>query len=89
MPTFTKDPDAILDYGFNWTNWLADGEKLFSSAWTVPTGITKETESHTDYASMVWLSGGTAGVTYEVINHIVTDSGREDDRTIKIKVQER
>ena len=29
--SFRKDPDAILDYGFDWSEWLASGEIIASS----------------------------------------------------------
>jgi hypothetical protein len=37
----------------------------------------------------VWLSGGTPGYPFTIVNHIVTDQGRQDDRTITIRVRER
>jgi hypothetical protein len=84
-----KDPDAVLDYGFNWSEWLADGETIVASVWTVPAGITKDSDSFTDTVSSIWLSGGIAGTNYDVVNHITTSAGRQDDRTIKIRVRNR
>ena len=89
MPTYVKDPDAVLDYGFDWSAWLAAGETIATSTWTVPVGLTNESESNTDTLSVVWLSGGTDRQTYQVVNHIVTSQGREDDRTLKIKIKDR
>ncbi len=60
-----KDPDAVLDYSIDWTTWLA-GDTLATSVWTVPAGITKDSETNTTSKSTVWLSGGTAGEVYEV-----------------------
>ena len=86
---FTKDPEAVLDYGINWdaNDWLgtdtikADGT---GSTWTVPAGITKVTDSKTTTTTTIWLSGGTAGETYSVKDHIVTVGGREEDCTLTI-----
>jgi|RifOxyB1_1023888.scaffolds.fasta_scaffold64347_1 hypothetical protein len=89
MVSYIKDPDAKLDYGFNWTDWLADGETISSSAWTIPTGLTEVSESNTSVLTTVWVSGGTHGTDYELVNRIVTSAGRQEDRTIKLKVRNR
>ena len=83
--TFIKDPDATLDYTVDWSEWL--GEDVIESAdWVAPAGLTVESESHTATTATVWLSGGQAGREYAVVSRIVTAGGREDDRTITIKV---
>ncbi|MGD9099824.1 MAG: hypothetical protein PVF45_05035 [Anaerolineae bacterium] len=88
MDTFYKDPDAKLDYVIDWSSWLGS-DTIQTSAWTVASGLTEESNSKTDTTATVWLSGGTAGKTYRVTNHIVTVGGREDDRSFWIVVQER
>ena len=86
---YLKDPDAVLDYGFDWSDWLADGETISTSTWTIPTGLTEDSETETTTATKVWLSGGTAGTDYTVSNKIVTSDGRTDERSMTIRVQER
>lgn len=87
--TFEKDPDAVLDYVIDWGDeWLETGDEIKTSTWTVPAGITKDSTSNTPTTTTIWLSGGTDGETYDLVNHIITDDGREDDRTITIKVRE-
>ena len=90
---FTKDPEAVLDYTFDWNDttdpWLATGETISSYTVTVPTGITKDSDSHASGVITVWLSGGTAGTTYRVECKIVTSAGRTDERSTWIKVSER
>ena len=100
MSTFIKDPDAVLDYKFDWaastngngsTDWLASGETISSHTITVDTGITKDSSSLTDTNTSVtvWLSGGTAGTDYNVACKIVTSASRTDERTIRIRCQSR
>jgi len=86
--TFLKDKDAKLDYAVDWTAWLGN-DTIDTSTWTVPTGLTKVSDSKTMKIATVWLSGGTAGQEYTVTNHIKTAAGREDERSIIIQVQER
>jgi hypothetical protein len=86
---FVKDPDAVLDYQVDWTTWLATGETITASSWTLATGIVQDSESHDGTTATIWLSGGTTGQRYLATNHVVTSQGREDDRTITIDVRER
>ena len=86
---FTKDSDAVLDYAFDWSDWLATGETIASYVVTPDTGITKDSDSQADGVVTVWLSGGTAGINYKVACKITTSAGRTDERTIWIKVSNR
>lgn len=86
---FHKDPDAVLDYYFDWSEWLATGETISSNTITVPTGITKDSDSATTTKVTVWLSGGTDGTTYTVACKIVTSAGRTDERSIDVHVMNR
>ena len=88
--TFTKDPDAVLDYSVDWLLWLA-GDQISSSEWILEQGATLEkiTDTSTTSRTVVWLGGGDKGVTYLVTNRIVTVGGRTDDRTISVKVEDR
>jgi hypothetical protein len=82
---FTKDPQAVLDYTNDFSAWLGV-DTITASTWTPPSGITVTTSSNTTTTATVWLSGGTLGETYRIVNHITTSAGRQDDRTIVIKM---
>lgn len=73
-----KDPAAVLDYQFLWAPWLA-GDTIETSDMSVPPEITLETETNATTTATVWLSGGTAGETYRVVNTVVTVGGRTED----------
>ena len=98
--SYIKDPDAVLDYKFDWaastngsgsSDWLASGETISSHTITADSGITVDSSSVTDTNTSVtvWLSGGTVNNDYEITCRVVTSDSRTDDRTITIKVQER
>lgn len=87
--TFIKDPSAVLDYAFDWSDWLASGETISSVVVTVPTGITKDSNTNTTTVVTVWLSGGTDETEYAVACKIVTSAGRTDERTITILCMQR
>lgn len=88
MPTFKHDPQAVLDYLWDWAAWL-NGDTISSHSVSVPTGITLASSAHTDTTVKAWLSGGTAGLDYKVTSHITTVAGRQDERTILIRAAER
>lgn len=88
MAQFTKDPDAVLDYQIDWSDWLGS-DTISTSDWTVATGLTGDSDSNTDTTATIWLSGGTAGATYSVTNEIVTNGGRTDNRSFTVYVEER
>lgn len=91
-PNKIKDPDAKLDFGIDWSDWLADGETINASAWTVPTGITQSSSpapSNTPSTTTIWLEGGTAGTTYTVTNRITTSAGRINDQSLFVLVKNR
>jgi len=83
---FEKDPDAVLDYSFDWSDWLCDSETISSTVITVASGLTKDSDSESDGIVTIWLSGGTAGTSYTVACKIVTSSSRTDERSITIMV---
>ena len=84
-----KDPSAVLDYLFDWTEWLATGETITDHTITADTGITVDSSTEDDGKVTVWLSGGTAGINYKVACLITTTAGRTDERTMWIKVTDR
>ena len=86
---YTKDPSAILDWAFDWTDWLAAAETITDHTITADTGITVGSSTKDTGVVTVWLSGGTAGINYKVACKITTSAGRTDERTIWIRVVER
>ena len=89
LKTFIKDPDAELDYAFDWTTWLQETETISSYIITVAAGITKDSDTKNAGIVTVWLSGGTEGETYTVACRITTSMGRTDERTVGIVMAER
>ncbi len=88
---FIKDPDAVLDFGHDWSDWLTDNgsDTIASSSWIVPDGITKDSSTNDTTTTTVWLSGGVDKARYTLVNRIVTVGGRTDDYTMIIKIKEK
>jgi uncharacterized phiE125 gp8 family phage protein len=74
-----KDPTEVVDYLFDWTGSLQDGEGIASEVTSV-TGITLDdsgvvnVDPGTANGVRVWLSGGTEGSVARVTCTITTDS---------------
>mgnify|MGYP001061588669 CR=1 FL=1 len=77
-----KDPDARLDFGADWSEWLQPGEKISLSEWDIPPGIEVARDGLGEEVAgivggavtVVWLQGGSPGRIYPVINRVTTDS---------------
>lgn len=81
------DPDAVLDYAIDWTDWLATGDGISSATWTV-TGATKTSELLSESTATVWLSSPT-GDEITAACKVEALSGRTDERSLIIKVADR
>lgn len=78
-----KTPTAVLDYKRDWAAWL-DGDTIANSAWDVPTGLTAGLATNDSTTATQWISGGTAGATYSVANHITTAAGRQEKFSFRV-----
>lgn len=86
-----KDPDSETDFAVDWSNYLQTGESIASSTWEVPAGVTEETNSFTSSIATIWLSGGTLGEFYTLVNRITTDSvpARTEDASFTVAMVEK
>ncbi len=89
-----KDPDEVLDYEIDWYGTAVEPGRLYGSTdtidtslWVTPSGITKDSDDQTGTTTTIWLSGGTLGETYEILNRVVTAGGRTMDQTVKLKIK--
>lgn len=85
-----KDPDSILDYVWDFTDWLPLGDTIVSHLVKTDDGITVVASSNDDTKVTVWLSGGSANVQYTVTVQITTAStpARVVERSIIFRVRE-
>lgn len=83
-----KDPQAKLDYKWDWTAWLA-GDTIASATVTGPDGITISDVSHDTTTVTAWVAGGTLKTRYGLVCHVVTAGGREDDRTLTLQIEDK
>lgn len=93
MSFLLKDPDAILDYAIDWGAEYLNNDVIDQSSWTVEpveAGGASVVASQFDFrTATVQAGGGIAGHLYRLTNRVVLASGREDRRSIVLRVERR
>jgi hypothetical protein len=93
MTLLLKDPEALLDYSVDWGADYLAGDVLTESGWTVSPaeagGVTIAGSRFDLLMSTVTVGGGAPGRLYRLTNHVVTAEGREDSRSIMLRVEKR
>ncbi len=91
IATRKKDPNSTRKFTIKWARWLlsqGSGEVIANSEWIVPEGLNKLSEGFDTVSATIWISGGTDGAIYRVINRITTDDGQIQDATLEIIIKE-
>lgn len=86
MTVFTKDPDSTIDFAVDWSDMLASGESITTSAWETD-GLTEVSSTSAGNTRAVVLSGGVVGMIYSAVNRVSTDQGRTLEQTVAVRVQ--
>lgn len=87
MKTVYKHPDELLDYVFDWSDWLAEvTDAIQASVWDVPDGLTLVQDEHSTESATAWIAGGADGSAYTVRNSIETAEGRRATRSLLLVV---
>lgn len=89
-----KDPDAVLDYSFDWTAWLLDVTDTIASVSAVCVGVILDPGHNPTFSggvATVWVKGGVVGSEEKpsLTCRIVTAAGRTDDRTVYFNMKVR
>lgn len=80
-------PGAILDYAFNWVEWLQQGETISTSTWVISPSLTLTSQQNVNGVTSVFVNGGVVNKIYYLTNTITTSVGRTDSRTIVLSCQ--
>lgn len=82
--------EVVRDGSVEWTARHPDDASVptvSSAVWTVPDGITKDSQSETDTHTHITLSGGTDGEDYELTCRMTPSSGNAVDQSVTIEVR--
>lgn len=83
-----KDPDAKLDYVLSWSSVFDSADTLSTVVWTVPAGLTKESQAESTLSSTIVLSGGVAGTSYTLIATATSTAGYIEDQEITVYIEQ-
>lgn len=88
MHRFSKVDGEVLDFAIDYTKELTDkgSDTISTSTWSVPTGLVLDSDQNTTLIATAFLSGGTVGKEYEVVNEITTAAGRTYQRRMTIVI---
>ena len=93
MTLLLKDPEAVLDYAVDWGREYLGGDALTESSWTISPaesgGLSIAASRFDLMVSIVQVGGGNSGRIYRLTNHVMTAEGREDSRSIMLRVEKR
>lgn len=93
MAMVVKDPDARIDYEFDWAAAYPDGQAVVASGWAVAPdrddGIKVAAAAHDLTRATVTLTGGVAGHVYRVTNRVTLSDGQIDERSMTVRAEER
>ena len=87
--TAIKDPQAVLDYSFDWSAWLEAISDTIVSAVFTAVGCTAVSQGVAEGVATAMVSGGEVGQVAAVTCRITTAAGRVDDRTINFLIKHR
>jgi len=97
LKRFVKDPQEVLDYTIDWSEWLVAGDTINAVTVTTPAGISTTTggtpatpaaPSFTTTTTKIWVAGGTAGASYDIACRVTTVGTRQGERSITIQVKD-
>lgn len=91
----SKDPEALLIYTLDWSQWLETGDSLSTASWEIvarandPDPLLKISDGIQGDKTYIELDEGQVGKSYTVFCKITTANGLEDRRFFKVKVENR
>lgn len=85
---FEQSPDSVLDYGFNWTGFLDDGEIIVDSEVNADPPIVITNLAFSDGLVTFYAGGGVSIRDYVISNLITTNRGRKAKEAIVLRVIE-
>jgi ATP-dependent protease ClpP protease subunit len=91
LGVFIKQPHEVLDYDFDYSEWLPTSDIIVSTAAVADAGITLGStiiDPATKQVVKQWVSGGADGTTYKIQITATTAGGRVKEIEFKIRVRE-
>jgi hypothetical protein len=90
-PTIDKGVDSILDYSWDWSEWLTSADADTITGFTVTAQAPLALVSTARVGSVVtaFVSGGNEGAVHQLTCEIVTAGGRTEQRSVYLRAVQR
>jgi len=90
LASFTKTTNSVLDYSFDWTDWLGDTYTIASSTWSIPDDLVLDSSESSTRQTTAYISGGVNRASYQITNKIVTngDDPLTAERSFKLTIED-
>lgn len=87
---FEKQPADVLDYDFDYSDWLDDRADSIATATVVAdrAGISVTNVAHAFGVVKAYVAGGTNGQSYKLTCTVITAGGRTKQAEMTIKIKE-
>ncbi|MHB9880072.1 phage fiber-tail adaptor protein [Pacificimonas sp. ICDLI1SI03] len=93
MGFYLKSPGSSIDYAVDWGAGYLEDEQIVGSSWRVEPddagGLVIGATVTGPQRTAATLSGGTEGAVYRIVNSIELSDGRQDERSLTIRIEER
>lgn len=91
MGVFMKHPHMRVDYMMKWSAAYLGNALIIGSQWHVEPsheyGLVVDADSHDGVQTMVTLSGGQIGKSYDAVNRVELSNGEIAIRSLTIKIE--
>lgn len=81
-------PGERLDYLFDWSSELDEGDTVSGSSWVSDPGLDIDTPSFADDSTGLWITAVAAAGTLKAVNTVATSGGRILVRTLHLIIEE-
>ena len=88
LPPIDKDPDDIVDFEFDLTEWLGVDTVNGGLTTALADGCSAEVVNTTLTSAKMRVSGGVEGLTGTATLRIVTANGRQSDRSLRFRFRQ-
>lgn len=90
MSRWLLDPQAVEDYGFDWTAWLGPAETITAQSVIADDGgVTITNVALAGGVVSYRVSGGAVNTDQRVTCHVTSSTGRQDEKTDVFMIRDR
>jgi hypothetical protein len=86
MSRYNKDPQDVLDYGFDYSLWMSSGDTISTSVFSVGGTCAVTSSSVASHTAQCFVGSGTSDTLVKLSNKIVTSQGRTKEMSLDLRI---